>query len=181
MAGKRVTKDQWLQGALDFIIEQGVFGMTPERLAKSLGTSRSSYYWHFGSQDEFRSQVVDYWAETYTGGIWEQLSATQGAPENRLDQLLQLVRENGVARYAGAVHALAYGSPALMEKIERADRIRFENVRSVFLESGVERDKLDAVTRIVVCYLTWRAEMGSCCGPPDSMFDDAEFLVSLLK
>jgi len=120
MTAGRVTKEQWLQGALDFIIEQGVFPMTPERLARSLGTSRSSYYWHFGSQENFRSQVIDYWAATYTDVVREHLSAFEGTAADRLNQLFELVHDDGVSRYEGAVHALAYGNPALMAKIDRA-------------------------------------------------------------
>jgi len=179
MTADKVTKEQWLQGALDFIIEQGVFGMTPERLAKSLGTSRSSYYWHFGSQEKFRSQVIDYWAETYTDIVREQLSAIEGPPVERLNQLFERVHDDGVSRYEGAVHALAYGNPALTAKIDRAYRKRFDSVKSILSEYGVERDKLDSVSRLLVCYLTWEAEMGSC-ERFDSVLDDTEFLVSLL-
>lgn len=41
---KRVTKDRWLQAALDSLLEHGVNGISIERLARTLGTSKSGFY-----------------------------------------------------------------------------------------------------------------------------------------
>ena len=180
MTANKVTKEQWLQGALDFIIEQGVFGMTPERLAKSLGTSRSSYYWHFESPEKFRVQVVDYWAETYTDKVGEHLFRDGVTPRERLQKLFNLIHDDGITRYEGAVHALAYGNSALMARIDRAYQTRFEFVRQALSEINVASDKLDATTRLLVCYITWEAEMGAC-GQSDIVLGDNEFLGSLLN
>ncbi len=180
MTADKVTKEEWLQGALDYIVEQGVVGMTPERLARSLGTSRSSYYWHFGSQENFREQVIDYWAGTYTDVVRKQVFANEGTPADRLHRLFKLVHDGGISRYEGAVHALAYGNPALMAKIDHAYRIRFDSVRSILSKSGVERDKLDTVSRLLVCYLTWEGEMSSC-ERFESVLDYKDFLSSLLN
>ncbi len=180
MTADKVTKEEWLQGALDYIVEEGVVGMTPERLARSLGTSRSSYYWHFGSQENFRERVIDYWAETYTDVVRELVFANEGAPTDRLHQLFELVHDGGISRYEGAVHALAYGNPTLMAKIDRAYRIRFDSVRSILSKCGVDQDKLDPVSRFLVCYLTWETAMESR-ERFDSMLDDRDFLSSLLN
>ena len=159
MGAGRVRKDQWLQGALDFIVQHGVFGMTPERLAKTLGTSRSSYYWHFKTQADFRSQVVDFWIENYTGVVSDDPAMHEGTPEERLDMLLAIVHEKKLTRYEAAVHALAYGNKDLMRRIKKAYQARFEFIRSIIADTGMGDDELVAHTRLFLCYATWEAEM----------------------
>lgn len=160
MAGKRVTKEQWLQGALDFILEQGVFGMTPDRLAKFLGTSRSSYYWHFKSQQEFRFQVVNYWIQRYTHVVADQLMALEGPPEGRIEMLFDLIHENGITKYEGAAHALAYGDDTLIEMIKETYRFRQDFLKSTLKEIGIRKDRRDALSRLLMAFLTWETEMG---------------------
>ena len=160
MTNKRVTKEQWLQGALDFIIEHGVFGMTPDRLARSLGTSRSSYYWHFDSQKEFRARVVDYWIRKCTNFVAEQLTSLEGRPEDRFDLLFDLIQQDGITRYEGAVHALAYGDSCLTRKIEEAYLFRQEFLESTLKEIGIRADRRGALSRLLLCFFTWETEMG---------------------
>ena len=160
MTDKRVTREQWLRGALDFILEQGVFGMTPERLAKSLGTSRSSYYWHFGNRQEFRKQVVDYWIQRYTDVVAEELANFDGPPEDRFDLLIELICDSDITKYEGAVRALAYGDAGLIRKIERAYRFRQESLTSILSDIGVEEGRLAVLSRLILCFFTWETEMG---------------------
>ncbi len=160
MTGKRVTKEQWLQGALDFIIEHGVFGMTPDRLAKSIGTSRSSYYWHFKSQQEFRLQVVDFWTQRYTNIVNDELLALEGRPEERIHLLFDLIQKNGITRYEGAAHALAYGDDVLIQKIKETYRIRQQFLKATLKEIGIGEDHVEALSRLLLCFFTWETEMG---------------------
>ena len=41
---KRTTKDQWLQAALDSLLESGIHGISIERLAQNLDISKSGFY-----------------------------------------------------------------------------------------------------------------------------------------
>ena len=160
MAEKRVTKEQWLQGALAFILEHGVFGMTPDRLAKFLGTSRSSYYWHFKSQQDFRFQVIDYWIQRYTHVVADQLLALEGPPEGRIEMLFDLILEDHITKYEGAAHALAYGDDALIQMIKETYRFRQEFLKMTLAEIGIREDRRDALSRLLMAFLTWETEMG---------------------
>ncbi len=160
MRVERVRKEEWLQKALDYVLEHGVFGMTPARLAQALGTSRSSYYWHFGNMDDFRDQVVDYWITEYNDAVAAEMARVKSGPVDRFRYLLKRIQESGINRYEGAVHALAYGSERLMQKIQQAYRVRLEVTRHGLQEAGTEEGQVEALARMIICYLTWEAEMG---------------------
>ncbi len=160
MNTERIQKEAWLQAALDYVLENGVFGMTPARLAESLGTSRSSFYWHFGSMREFREHVVDYWIETYTHNVAAEMTRMDGGPAERFRFLLDRINNSGINKYEGAVHALAYGSAPLLQKIQNAYQRRLNITRNSLREAGAEEGKAEALARIILCFLTWRAAMG---------------------
>lgn len=45
--GNRLSADDWAQAALDLIAEQGVGAVAVEPLARRLGVTKGSFYWHF--------------------------------------------------------------------------------------------------------------------------------------
>ena len=43
----RLSAEDWAQAALDLIAEQGVAAVAVEPLARRLGVTKGSFYWHF--------------------------------------------------------------------------------------------------------------------------------------
>ena len=47
----RLSAEDWAQAALDQIAEQGVASVAVEPLARRLGVTKGSFYWHFPSRE----------------------------------------------------------------------------------------------------------------------------------
>src|SRR3546814_8458026 len=47
----RLSAEDWAQAALDLIAEQGVSAVAVEPLARRLGVTKGSFYWHFPSRE----------------------------------------------------------------------------------------------------------------------------------
>src|SRR5690606_6770697 len=47
----RLSAEDWAQAALDLIAEHGVASVAVEPLARRLGVTKGSFYWHFPSRD----------------------------------------------------------------------------------------------------------------------------------
>src|SRR3546814_3926398 len=47
----RLSADDWAQAALEQIAEQGVLAVAVEPLARRLGVTKGSFYWHFPSRE----------------------------------------------------------------------------------------------------------------------------------
>ncbi|HEX7111773.1 MAG TPA: helix-turn-helix domain-containing protein, partial [Mizugakiibacter sp.] len=47
----RLSADDWELGALDLIAEQGVNALAVEALARRLGVTKGSFYWHFRTRE----------------------------------------------------------------------------------------------------------------------------------
>ena len=68
-ASKRVSRDQWLAGALEMFARTGADGLRVEQLARSLGVAKSGFYFHFKDREDLLQQLVDYWEAEYTAPV----------------------------------------------------------------------------------------------------------------
>ena len=57
----RLSADDWAEAALDLIAEQGVAAVAVEPLARRLGVTKGSFYWHFADLPTYRSALIEAW------------------------------------------------------------------------------------------------------------------------
>ena len=55
----RLSAEDWAQAALDLIAEQGVGAVAVEPLARRLGVTKGSFYWHFPSRDALLQAALE--------------------------------------------------------------------------------------------------------------------------
>ena len=67
----KVTRDDWINAALAALEGEPIDKLKVLNLARSLGVSRSSFYWYFQNPEEFRSELLTVW-EHNTGSIVER-------------------------------------------------------------------------------------------------------------
>lgn len=69
---RRPSKEDWLNLAVRMLVDGGIESVKIQVMAKKLGVSRSSFYWHFNSLAEFQHQILTYWIEKNTSPIIER-------------------------------------------------------------------------------------------------------------
>ena len=57
----RLSADDWANAALDLIAEQGVASVAVEPLARRLGVTKGSFYWHFPSREALLVAALERW------------------------------------------------------------------------------------------------------------------------
>ena len=62
MADQLSAKD-WLNQGLKTLAESGFTALKAEPLAKAMGVSRGSFYWHFADVEAFHAEVLRYWRD----------------------------------------------------------------------------------------------------------------------
>ncbi|MGB0257270.1 MAG: TetR/AcrR family transcriptional regulator [Coraliomargarita sp.] len=151
----RVTKDQWLQAALDTLVEEGVEALRIERLAKRIGISRSGFYWHFKDSDDLRKEIVEYWAFEYTEKIINLLDEMPMDAQQKLQYTAQQVIKNELATYEIAMQTLAKTDPTLLPRINDVYQFRLDFVYRCFKELGFTGVELELRTRVFVVYASY--------------------------
>lgn len=115
----------WTRAALDAVADGGISNISVERLAKGLGTTKGSFYWHFKDRPALVAAALDAWAGQ-TEAIIQRVEAVAD-PTERFRLLIGSVFEEGPAgrvELALLADADAPGVAAVLERVT-ARRLSF--------------------------------------------------------
>jgi AcrR family transcriptional regulator len=87
MAAPRLDRDAWVAAGLDAFEAGGVEAVAVVPIARALGVTRGSFYWHFASREELLAAVVDRWEQGSSEAVLAQVEAVAD-PYDRLTMLL---------------------------------------------------------------------------------------------
>src|SRR5437762_7944708 len=103
--GDQLTAKDWLDQGLKALAKSGFTALKAEPLAKAMGVSRGSFYWHFADIGAFHAAILEHWREVAAEQIIANLEAS-AENENPLRLLLRrafgakLTLENAVRTWA---------------------------------------------------------------------------------
>lgn len=129
----QLSRDDWTAAALAAIAEKGIAHVSVERLARELGTTKGSFYWHFKDRPALIAAALERWEQDYTDQIIVQLS-TVDDPRERFRQLL----ESSFRAHPGVLvdaNLLADADdPVVGEALKRVARKRLAFVDQIFAQ-----------------------------------------------
>jgi len=146
MADQLSAKD-WLDQGLKALAKSGFTALKAEPLAKAMGVSRGSFYWHFADIGAFHAAILEHWREVAAEQIIANLEAS-AENENPLSLLLRrafgakLTLENAVRTWATL-------DPVARAAVEAIDRRRLSYVESLLKASGLSADIARARAQIL--------------------------------
>lgn len=147
----RLTSLDWTRAALHQLAALGVDGVRVEPLAKLLGASKGSFYWHFANRDALLNSVLDYWEQQGTEAEILLADSLEGDPRERLTTLLSSVfgqpQNDG---YELAIRSWARHDDRAKIVVIRVDERRVHYVAGLLEACGVPTDT--AVTRSEIAY-----------------------------
>jgi AcrR family transcriptional regulator len=132
----RLSAEDWAQAALDLIAEQGVAAVAVEPLARRLGVTKGSFYWHFPSRDALLQAALERWETVEQEEIFGKLENV-GDPRERLHALFQVVAHEHQAHLIYSELLKALDHPTVSPVIGRVSRRRFEYLSALFRQAGL--------------------------------------------
>jgi AcrR family transcriptional regulator len=170
-ASRRMTRDDWLWGALNTISAGGVQDVKVSVLASELGVTTGSFYWHFENRRDLLDALLEWWELEMTDTAIVGARAFEGSPEGRILFLMQRVMIDKLARYDLAVWHWALSDRRAARVFRRALKKRFEFAAWMFVEAGFSKQEAEARGRLMVVYM-----MGESTLIPGSMSESLEAL-----
>jgi AcrR family transcriptional regulator len=145
MADQLSAKD-WLDQGLKTLARSGFTALKAEPLAKAMGVSRGSFYWHFADIGAYRAALLKHWRDVAA----EQVIANLEASSNHDNPLPLLLRRTFSSRPAleSAVRSWATLDPVARTAVQATDRRRLDYVASLFERSGLSPDVARARAQI---------------------------------
>ncbi|MDH3688342.1 MAG: TetR/AcrR family transcriptional regulator [Gammaproteobacteria bacterium] len=148
----RLTREDWIRGALDLLSTAGVEGVKIVPLAERLGVTSGSFYWHFKNRRELYDALVDYWGRELTDAAIEATKPIE-PPEERIWRLMEQVMVEGLARFDLAIWHWAQSDKAVEKVFNRALKKRFAYAKWMFIQAGFVEAQAEARGRLMVVYM----------------------------
>lgn len=154
MKRQRLTRQSWVNAGLKALNAKGPASLAAEPLARDLGTTKGSFYWHFKDVPDFQTAVVKHWQSKAFAEVVNAL-ADEGQPEERLRRFGKLVLSN---REEAAMRAWARSDKMVAKAIRQVDAERLTYVSSLLRTLGITNDDF---ARSCLAALIGLPELGS--------------------
>ena len=172
----RLSRQDWIHGALELLISTGIEGVKIVPLAARLGVTSGSFYWHFKNRGQLFSELLDYWEHEMTDKAIENAKHFEGPPQERILRLMEEVMSTGMARYDLSFWHWAQSNPAANRVFLRVLEKRFAFAAWMFRQAGFSKNQAEIRGRMMVVYM-----MGESTLVPDSLAKRKRQLKQKLK
>ena len=83
MSNTRLTPNKWLDAGFEALQELGPHAIAAEPIARRLGATKGSFYWHFRDVPTFQDALIAKWRDTALAHF-EGLPKTSGSADQKL-------------------------------------------------------------------------------------------------
>ena len=129
---------------------EGVEKVRIVRIARHLGVTSGSFYWHFKDRNHLLRGLLDYWVRSQTEDIFERVEQFEGTPSEKLYLLMEILTLGEGARYDVAVRAWAGFDDIAAEVVRLTDKRRIQWLRNTFEEIGFRGNEAEMRARLFV-------------------------------
>jgi len=153
----KLSRSDWLACSMDALLLEGVEGIHVEPLARRLGVTKGSFYWHFKDRQALLNSVVEYWTTRMIDAVRAHDTLTGSASE-RLLQVMEEITRQDRGRYEAAMRMWAASDEQVAKAVKRVDEARQKSMCDLFLEMGFAPEQAEIRCRMMVFYEYGEAE-----------------------
>jgi AcrR family transcriptional regulator len=150
---KRLDRYDWLVQGIETLRHSGIDGVCIEPMARSLGVTKGSFYWHFKDRGDFLDRLLEYWETEMTDKIAEHVAHTRGEPGKQLLALLEHIVNEEINLYDTAVRAWALYDARAAKVVRRVDERRLSYACQLFVDMGFSPEQADVRSRLSYFYV----------------------------
>ena len=143
----QLSAADWLDQGLKALAARGFTALKAEPLAKAMGVSRGSFYWHFADIGAFHTAILKHWREVAA----EQIIANLEAASGHDDPISMLLRQafGGRLSLENAVRTWATVDSRARAAVQAIDRRRLSYVEKLLRDAGLAPDVARARAQIL--------------------------------
>lgn len=136
----RVTADEWLDAAYERFNAGGLAAVRVEAIARDLGATKGSFYWHFADRAELVAAVMRRWEQRETDFVIE-LVERSGSPEQRLAALYDVIVDRMAQRGGERTLYLDAVPEGVDDAVARVTERRVAYVAALLHDAGLDDDE----------------------------------------
>jgi len=148
-------------------------------MAKSLGVSRGSFYWHFKDLAEFQTKLLVQWQKITTEIVIQEID--QGSTEN------QPLEDLATRAFLGKTHApldkavrhWAQYEPKVQRQIVVVDRMRIQYLAKLLMDNGLKAEDANRRARLLYAASLGNTQIPDQSWPEFTSIDIAKLVAAL--
>ena len=145
----RLSAADWEQAALEALAEGGLAAVAVEAIARRLGVTKGSFYWHFATREALLQAALERWERSDEREVLG-LIETVSDPRERVRELVRQVSHKRPSHAVFAALLKALDQPLIRPVIERVSQRRLHFVTEAFRQAGF--DATSAANRARLAY-----------------------------
>lgn len=135
-----LTPTDWISGAIEVLVDHGVDAVRVDVLARQLGVTRGSFYWHFKDRDDLLGNMLNSWRDAATEQIIKRFDKQHANPRGLIKELLSLPFRGESAKRAASIELAIRGwarrDPMARQAVDEVDERRISYHSQVFSALG---------------------------------------------
>ncbi|ERJ19961.1 Transcriptional regulatory protein [Salinisphaera shabanensis E1L3A] len=147
MMQRRMTKSQkvmlsandWAEAALDAIGRRGVEGVAVEPIARELGVTKGSFYWHFPNREALLVAALQRWEARETDEVLDRVQQ-ETDPRARVKRLITEVNTSKKASRIYSALSSATKPAFVRDYVERVSKRRLDFIIDSYAALGLSAD-----------------------------------------
>ena len=149
----RQSRESWIIAAFETLGKEGVEQVRVEKLARKLGITKGSFYWHFTDRADLLNEVLKYWTNDMTQTVIDHTLSVTDDPIQRIYTTTEDIVSNEKSRFDPHIKAWARNDPEVAKIVQRVDQLRLDFICQLFLDTGFDKEEAESRGRLLYYYL----------------------------
>lgn len=150
----QLTPNDWITAAFNLLTDSSIDSVRVDILAKELGVTRGSFYWHFKDRSDLLARMLNTWRDAATESIIQRFDKSGATPEALIKELLTLPFRGRAAINSSSIElsirAWARRDDMARKVVDAVDAQRLTYIARCFTELGCQTS--DAHLRAFMVY-----------------------------
>jgi AcrR family transcriptional regulator len=142
-----LSKLEWTEAALTALARDGLAGVAVEPLARRLGATKGSFYWHFADRAELVAATLELWERRATTDTIERIEAIAD-PRERLTALAAGAYARAAAGNAYAALLAATSDPLVGQVLTRVTHAHLAFLQRLYGDLGLDEQEAHRYARL---------------------------------
>ncbi|WP_157928926.1 TetR/AcrR family transcriptional regulator [Pararhizobium haloflavum] len=162
---QRISDEAWIAAALRHLADANVDDIRVEELARDIGVTKGSFYWHFRNRQHLLERVLEHWMDRATVQVtrWARAHAEGGT--ERLVKLLSLPAttppEKKGADIELAIRSWARRDPLARKTVDQVDEVRAAFFIELMAEAGITGAEAERRAAVAQAFMLGEAFLGA--------------------
>ena len=135
-----LTRDDWISAAWDMLGENGLDGVRVEPLARRLGVTKGSFYWHFKDRQQLMEALLDRWFSIWDDQMLPDMEEAAN-PADRIWALFESVLGRLTRGQTVSLRMMSHSDADVARRIDERDAQRLSFPTSQLVEIGFAPDE----------------------------------------